>query len=145
MFWKVRQIPRAAIREGSSPAMSHPEKRTLPADGAWTPVITLKAVVLPAPLGPMSPTSSPGNTDSRNPSRALSPPNARVTPSTASSGIGALPASSRARGDRPFERREEPPELAHPHDPARAEDHQEDEHERHENHPPHLERPEQFQ
>ena len=58
MFWKVRAMPAAAMRSGRMPVMLRPCKMTLPSVGVYTPVIMLKAVVLPAPFGPMSATIS---------------------------------------------------------------------------------------
>ena len=54
VFWNVRTSPRAAMRQGRQPvivpAVAMPRA---PRSGAGSPVITLKAVVLPAPLGPI--------------------------------------------------------------------------------------------
>ena len=44
--------------------MSTPSKRTVPRCGRTVPEITLNSVVLPAPLGPTSPTISPAATES---------------------------------------------------------------------------------
>ena len=48
----------AAMRSGRMPVMLRPLSVTEPSVGVYTPVIMLKAVVLPAPLGPMSATIS---------------------------------------------------------------------------------------
>jgi hypothetical protein len=53
-------------------------------------VITLNAVVLPAPFGPIRPTVSPGSTSNETPSSATMPPKRRVTFSTVSSATGAV-------------------------------------------------------
>ncbi len=53
MFWKVRAIPCWAIRWGLRPVISSPLKRICPAVGRYSPLMQLKIVVLPAPLGPM--------------------------------------------------------------------------------------------
>ena len=45
-----------------------------PEVGSSTPRIMLIVVVLPAPLGPMSPTISPGETEKETPSTARSGP-----------------------------------------------------------------------
>ena len=58
MFWNVRAMPAAAMRSGRMPVMLRPLSVTEPSVGVYTPVIMLKAVVLPAPLGPMSATIS---------------------------------------------------------------------------------------
>jgi hypothetical protein len=44
--------------------MSVPSKITLPASGLSAPAMQLKQVVLPAPFGPSSPTTSPLDTSS---------------------------------------------------------------------------------
>ena len=62
MFWKVREMPNRLIWCGLSPLTWSPAKRTSPVVGRNTPVITLKAVVLPAPLGPIRPRISPSLT-----------------------------------------------------------------------------------
>ena len=53
--WNVRPIPTRARRCGLAYVMSWPSITTRPVAGACSPVMTLKSVVLPAPLGPMSP------------------------------------------------------------------------------------------
>jgi hypothetical protein len=55
MFWKVRAIPRRVMRPQRSPAIDAPSNSTSPEVGVYTPVMTLKTVVLPAPLGPIRP------------------------------------------------------------------------------------------
>src|SRR5579875_1456605 len=47
--------------------------------GRTNPHATLKRVVLPAPLGPITPTTSPESTATDTPSSAVSPPKATVT------------------------------------------------------------------
>ena len=49
--------------------------------------MTLKSVVLPAPFGPMTPTTSPAATSSETSSSAVRPPKRTVTPSTRRSAI----------------------------------------------------------
>ena len=61
-----------------------PLNSTCPLVGAYTPVITLNAVVLPAPLGPISATISPSLTSMLRSSTATTPPNCMVTCSTRS-------------------------------------------------------------
>src|SRR5215510_7165610 len=48
---------------------------TAPPSGLYNPVSTLKRVVLPAPLGPISPKISPGSIASDTVLRACRPPN----------------------------------------------------------------------
>ena len=62
MIWSVLEIPRWEIRSGDSRVMSSPLKRILPAVAVWIPVIRLRSVVFPAPLGPISARSSPFRT-----------------------------------------------------------------------------------
>ena len=58
--WKVRATPCAAKRCGARPVRSSPLHEQLPAGRRDArPRCALKKVVLPAPLGPMMPTSSP--------------------------------------------------------------------------------------
>ena len=58
---------------------------TLPLVGAYTPVTTLKAVVLPAPLGPMSPVMDPVGIRMDRSLTAVIPPKRMVTCCTSSS------------------------------------------------------------
>ena len=58
MFWKVRAMPFSAMRLGFSPVMFCAFSEIMPLVGLYTPVIMLKAVVLPAPFGPISATIS---------------------------------------------------------------------------------------
>src|SRR5690348_13934849 len=74
-LWNVRAIPRRVILYGARPVMLLPSKRTSPEFGSYTPVITLKTVDLPAPLGPMMLTTSPWSTLMSSSDRALRPPN----------------------------------------------------------------------
>src|SRR5438105_5275899 len=55
-----------------------------PAAGRTNPHTALKRVVLPAPLGPMTPATSLGRTSRDTPSRAVTPPNRTVTSVTTS-------------------------------------------------------------
>ena len=52
----------SAICRGGKPSIRCPSSCTTPASGASCPLIKLKHVVLPAPLGPISATSSPAGT-----------------------------------------------------------------------------------
>src|ERR1051325_7640247 len=56
--------------------------RTRPFVGSWSPVMTLNSVVLPAPLGPMSPVTRPGSAVSSTSCRAITPPKRTLTSST---------------------------------------------------------------
>ncbi len=61
-----------------------PSSRTCPAVGRYTPVITLKQVVLPAPFGPISPRISPRLISKETESSATRPPKRSVTSRMAS-------------------------------------------------------------
>ena len=87
-FWNVRAIPRRTIPCTGVFRSVSPSKSTSPSFGVYSRVITLNAVVLPAPLGPISPTIWPSGTSSETPSRATIPPNRRVTFRSESRAIG---------------------------------------------------------
>ena len=79
-FWNFRPMPACAI-SGSlivSRLVMFP-KNTRPASGRVLPVTTSIIVVLPAPFGPMTQSSSPGSTCSVRSSRALKPSKLTVT------------------------------------------------------------------
>jgi hypothetical protein len=59
MFWKVRAMPRSAMRYGCNRVISRPSKKSCPRFGAINPVMMLNSVVLPAPFGPIRPKISP--------------------------------------------------------------------------------------
>src|SRR5208282_1131193 len=61
--------------------------RILPALGRMVPAMRLSSVVLPEPLGPISPKTSPGDTESDMALTATNPPNALVKLSTSSSAV----------------------------------------------------------
>ena len=86
--------------------MAASPKRTDPLDGVVKPVTTSRIVVLPAPFGPMSPTTSPGSIAKLTPSTATTPPNFTTRSLTAS--VAARRALARGRdgrvGDRARER-----------------------------------------
>ena len=77
-------MPRLMIRCGGSPPISRPSKRIDPALGASAPDSTLKIVLLPEPLGPISPRISPWVTENETLLTAVNPPKRRVSPSTVS-------------------------------------------------------------
>ncbi len=58
MSWNARASPRSASATGPMPAISAPMKRTSPSVGFSRPVSRLTSVVLPAPFGPTTETSS---------------------------------------------------------------------------------------
>src|ERR1017187_5154093 len=53
-----------------------------PWSGRCSPLITLKSVVLPGPLGPISPVTAPGCADNETPDSAVTPPKRTLTPRT---------------------------------------------------------------
>ncbi len=73
MFWNVRATPALVTRSGRR-GSGLPRKDTAPDVGVTSPVRQLKNVVLPAPLGPMSPTISRSPTERSTASTASSPP-----------------------------------------------------------------------
>jgi hypothetical protein len=84
MFWKVRAMPRSAIRcEGSAVSSASPY-RTTPVVALYAPPSTLMQVDLPAPLGPISAWMVPGSTVKETSDSAVMPPNRTVSASTSS-------------------------------------------------------------
>jgi hypothetical protein len=81
-IWKVRAMPSRQQRFGGSPRMFCPSKLICPAEVGNTPVQTLSSVVLPAPLGPATPSISPRSMSKLTPSSARNAPNRRTTPSS---------------------------------------------------------------
>ena len=81
----MRQRSCAGVR-----VMSRPAKSTRPSLGRTPPVMILNMVLLPAPLGPMTPSASPSASSMLNWSVALTEPKLLETPSSAIS--AAMPA-----------------------------------------------------
>src|SRR5438046_1376719 len=84
--WNVRLTPLCAICLGGRPSIRLPSSRTTPASGTSCPLIRLKHVVLPAPLGPISAINSPAGTENETLRTACTPSNAferSITSSTA--------------------------------------------------------------
>src|SRR5262245_31862846 len=67
-------IPRSTIRCAERPTVVSPPNVMLPESGGTRPEITRINVVLPAPLGPITPTVSPGATPSETPHSARDEP-----------------------------------------------------------------------
>ncbi len=84
--WSVRAIPRRVRRCGRIRVIDSPLQLSEPASGATKPQITLNSVVLPAPFGPITPSTSPAWTSSETPSSATTPPNRTVTSRTLRAG-----------------------------------------------------------
>ena len=77
VIWKVRPTPSAPDRARAQPGdVAAAEHAPRPASGASWPLSRLKQVVLPAPLGPISASSSPASTAKLTPSTAWTPPKA---------------------------------------------------------------------
>jgi hypothetical protein len=75
VFWKVRTRPSNAISLVFMPFKFFPRNITSPEAAARYPVMALNAVVLPAPLGPMSESTSPSRTSMLMSVMAARPPN----------------------------------------------------------------------
>src|ERR1700730_6259039 len=96
--------------------MSVPSTRIVPRSGGTAPAIMLIVVVLPDPLGPMSPTKSPRLRTSETPSTATTPPKRLLSSSAwkkvASAALMARLGSARGLGlhvprrERPLDRRQ---------------------------------------
>src|SRR5690242_21268700 len=92
--------------------------------------MTLKAVVFPAPFGPMRPTISRSPTAMARSATAVRPPKRIVTPRVSSKAM-LLP---RRRRDRRAPPEHAPGELAAAHEPALAEQHDHHQHQREHHH-----------
>ena len=108
---QVRASPRCARTCGGSPATSRPSSSTRPVERT-NPVIASMNVVLPAPFGPISPTSWPSSTSTSTSSTARTPPKRprgrswrarRSCSPSAGSGSGELGLPLRPRLGRPVE------------------------------------------
>src|SRR3979490_2361508 len=85
--WNARPIPWRTMSGGVCPAISTPSSRIWPESGFSAPVIRLKKVLFPAPLGPMTAVSEPSAKLNVLSSAALTPPN--DLQSAGAAGIGA--------------------------------------------------------
>ena len=86
-------MPRPASSRGRTPSSGAPSQRSRPSSGATKPQTQLNKVVLPAPLGPITPTTSPARADIDTPSSAVSPPKRTVKPSTSRAAAIAPPSA----------------------------------------------------
>src|SRR5918997_1409806 len=84
VIWKVRTMPRSAIRSGAQPVTSVPSKATVPAFGRMKPATMAKVVVLPAPFGPISAVMAPAGTSKSTLLTAWRPPKRTDRPRTSS-------------------------------------------------------------
>src|SRR3954453_6261638 len=83
-FWNVRATPNFAISWGAWSSSSSSPKRIEPSTGVTRRLTQLNIVVLPAPLGPISPQMVPGAMLKVALSSATTPPNRTVTSDTLS-------------------------------------------------------------
>ena len=88
MFWNVRATPFRTILNAGCFRSEAPSRSTVPESGVYRRVMTLKAVVLPAPFGPIRPEIWPSSTSNDTPSSATMPPKRRVTSRTSRRAIG---------------------------------------------------------
>src|SRR6185503_1580009 len=79
MFWNVRAMPSRVIWCGGRPEMFRSPNMIEPLVGRYSPAMTLKNVVFPAPFGPMRLTIEPSGITKSTPATATSPPNCLVT------------------------------------------------------------------
>ena len=84
--WNDRPIPSRQRSCGAMPVTSRSLKTTCPPSGTRCPVIRLKSVVLPAPLGPMMALIEPLGTVKETPSTAWKPSKLFRTSRTSSTG-----------------------------------------------------------
>src|SRR5579875_549097 len=110
VFWKVRTRPLRASTWGRRPVTSSPRKRTLPRVGRSNPLMMLKVVVFPAPLGPTRPVALPSGTVKERARIAWNPPYSLLRPRTSSMvvphpgcwrplGLGGLPRPGEPSGE----------------------------------------------
>ena len=74
--------------------MSRPARAMRPRAGCTKPPMASMHVVLPAPLGPISPTTSRSSTAMSTSATAVTPPYTTVNPRTSSSGPGSWRAAA---------------------------------------------------
>src|ERR1700730_3483554 len=72
-------MPREAMVSGLTPEISRPCHTTRPEVGTSSPASRLSSVVFPDPLGPRTPTISPGSICSETPDTAMRPPKRLVS------------------------------------------------------------------
>ena len=85
--------PSRAMRSGARPRTSRPSKLTLPAREPTSPRMERTSVVLPMPLRPSSPTTSPPRMSRSTPNSTWLAPYAVSRPCTRSSGAAADPSA----------------------------------------------------
>src|SRR6185295_799360 len=87
-FWKVRISPARAIPLGDRPDSSRPSRNQRPRSADVKPLRQSTVVLLPEPLGPMTPTMAPDSTENDRSSTAVNPRYRLVRPRTSSRGGG---------------------------------------------------------
>src|SRR6266540_274430 len=90
MFWNVRATPSAAICGGRKWVMTFPSRTMRPCSGWNTPLMQLRRVVLPAPLGPITDRISPGRTSRLTRATAWTPPKCLETSAISSCALTKL-------------------------------------------------------
>ncbi len=90
-------MPTRPLRSGVQRSVEVSPSRMLPVRGAVKPVMTSSIVVLPAPFGPISPSTSPGASVKLTVSRAMTPPKATEMSRTSSETGGRSRRGSAAR------------------------------------------------
>ena len=93
--WKVLAMPSLATSCGGALSIFRPSTEIVPPDEVSTPVIRLKVVLLPAPLGPISATISRAWTSKETLLTAITPPNCLRALSMCSSAPAAVAALGR--------------------------------------------------
>ena len=96
-------MPARAIVSGERPRTDWPERRTSPAAGGTTPMIACRVVDLPAPFGPIRPTSSARPTSRLSPRTAGTEPyrTSRFCSSRTAVTVSLVIRRPRSRRDRP--------------------------------------------
>src|SRR5687767_12258350 len=115
VIWNLMLRPARARSEGAARVRSRSAKRMTPASGVSAPAMHFMSVLLPEPLGPMSPWIWPASTRRSTPARARSSPKRLLMPATSSSAM----ASANLRTGRRAAEAAEPLALGH-HEPDEA-------------------------
>ena len=98
--WLASATPDRATWWVGQPRVERPSSRMSPESGRISPSSVLSSVLFPAPLGPITPMTSPGSIERSSPSRAVTPPKRFVSPRASSSGIGQPTTTSASRDER---------------------------------------------
>ncbi|CAB5014281.1 unannotated protein [freshwater metagenome] len=98
--WNERAMPLRATSTTDRLVMSSPCSTTVPSSGFMVPVIMLKIVVLPAPLGPIRAVILPSGIVNDAPPTATSPPKLFLSPVTSSADAPSAPCATVTRESR---------------------------------------------